>query len=918
MDLRQAGVSGCVTVSFVVDTLGRADRSTLKLIAYSDRGFVESVWDALPKMQFIPAEVDGTRGRRFPGAANDRRAGFVQPQPLPPIMANLKLAFRTLLKTPFVTTVAVLSLALGIGANAAIFSLFNQMLLRPLPVPNSGSLVNLAAPGPNPGSQSCTGAGDCTEVWSYPMFRDLEKAQTVFTGIAAHRTFGANLAFRNQTLDAQGMFVSGSYFPVLQIRPAAGRLFSPTDDQTIGAHQVAVLGYSYWENKLGKDPSVVGQSIIVNGQPMTIVGVTPAGFEGTTLGTRPDIYVPITMRTALSPGFTKNNYDRRTSYWIYLFARLKPGITNEAAQRSINGIYKPIINDVETKLQEGLSPKNIERFRAKEVIVSNGARGQSSLHQRVQTPLFLLIGITGIVLVIACANIANLLLARAANRSMEMAVRLSLGASRGQLLGQLLTESVLLAALGGIVSLLVAQWTLGGLASLLPADATSTLRFAVDPTVVAFAAGLSVLTGLLFGMYPALHSTRPDLVTTLRSNSGKHSSTRAATRFRSSLVMVQIALSMALLICAGLFVRSLMNVSRVNLGLRTENVVTFSLSPERNGYTRERSRQFFLRAEESLAAVPGVTGVTSALVGILQGNSWGNDVEVEGWKSGPDVDSNSRMNQIGAGYFKTLGVPLVSGREFTAQDRLGAPMVAIVNEAFARKYKLGRDAVGKRMDLSGSKDLRMEIVGLAKDAKYSDVKDEVPPVYFTPWAQDSTTATLDFYVRTAGDPSTLVRSIPQIIAKLDPQLPVQDLKTLPQQVRENVYLDRMISTLSAAFAALATLLAAVGLYGVLAYTVAQRTREIGVRMALGADSTRVRTMVLRQVLRMTIVGGAVGIVGALALEKTARSLLFGLDGHDPLVVIGAAVVLAIVALAAGYVPARRASKIHPMQALRYE
>ncbi|HUQ80398.1 MAG TPA: ABC transporter permease [Gemmatimonadaceae bacterium] len=833
-------------------------------------------------------------------------------------MANLKLALRTLFKTPFVTAVAVLSLGLGIGANAAIFSLFNQMLLRPLPVPGSGSLVNLAAPGPNPGSQSCSQAGDCTEVWSYPMFRDLEKSQAVFTGIAAHRTFGANLAFRNQTLDAQGMFVSGSYFPVLQIQPAVGRLFSPTDDQTIGAHPVAVLGYNYWENKLAKDRSVVGQSIIVNGQPMTIVGITPPGFEGTTLGTRPDIYVPITMRTALSPTFGPKNYERRTSYWIYLFARLKPGVTKDAAQRSINGVYKPIINDVEAKLQEGISAKNLERFRAKEVVVSDGARGQSTLHRRVQTPLLLLIGITAIVLIIACANIANLLLARAANRSMEMAVRLSLGAGRTQLLTQLLTESVVLAALGGIVSLLVAQWTLGGLASLLPADATATLEFAVDPTVVGFAALLSVITGLIFGMYPALHSTRPDLVTTLRANSGKHSGTRAATRFRSSLVTVQIALSMALLICAGLFVRSLMNVSRVNLGMSVDNVVTFSLSPERNGYSRERSQQFFLRAQEELGAVPGVTGVTSALVGILQGNSWGNDVEVEGWRSGPDIDSNSRMNEIGAGYFKSLGVPVLSGREFTAQDRVGAPKVAIVNEAFAKKFKLGRDAVGKRMDLSGSKNLELEIVGLVKDAKYNDVKDNVPPVYFTPWTQDSTTATLDFYVRTAGDPGTLLRTIPQIISKLDPQLPVQDLKTLPQQVRENIYLDRMISTLSAAFAALATLLAAVGLYGVLAYTVAQRTREIGVRMALGADSTRVRTMVLRQVARMTIVGGAVGIVGALALEKTARSLLFGLEGHDPLVVVGAALVLTAVALTAGYLPARRASKIHPMQALRYE
>jgi len=831
-------------------------------------------------------------------------------------MANLKVALRTLFKTPFVTAVAVLSLALGIGANAAIFSLFNQMLLRPLPVPEPHRLVNLAGSFPNPGSQSCSMAGNCDVVFSYPMFRDLEKAQTVFTGIAAHRGFGANLSFRKQTLNARAIFVSGSYFPVLELKPALGRLFGSSDDLGVGASPLAVLAYSYWETRLASDATVIGQPIVINGQPFTIIGVAPKGFEGTTLGERPSVYVPISMRGALEPGF--NGFDRRTWYWVYLFARLKPGVPMAQAKRGIDAIYRPIINDVEAKQQQGLSDKTMERFRAKVVGVSDGARGQSSLHEQVRTPLYLLIGITGIVLIIACANIANLLLARAANRAMEMAVRLSLGASRGQLLTQLLTESCVLAVLGGIVSLLVARWTLAGLGAMLPPDSLGGVKFVVDPTVVAFAAGLSILTGVLFGLFPALHATRADLVTTLRSNSGKHSSTRGAVQFRSSLVTAQIALSMALLIGAGLFVRSLLNVSRVNLGLSIENVVTFSVSPERNGYTREQSRQFFQRAEESLGAIPGVTGVTETMVGLLAGNSWGNDVEVDGWKSGPDIDSNSRFNEVGAGYFKTLGVPVLSGREFTPSDRLGSPKVAIVNEAFAKKFKLGRDAVGKHLAESGAKINDIEIVGLVKDAKYNNVKDEIPPVYFRPWAQDSTTGFLNFYVRTAMEPRQIMRTIPAVIAQLDPNLPVEDLKTLPRQVQENVYLDRVISTLSASFAALATLLAAIGLYGVLAYTVAQRTREIGVRMALGADAGRVRTMVLRQVGRMTLIGGLVGIVGALALEKTARSLLYGLEGHDPLVVTASAVVLALVALGAGYLPARRASKIHPMQALRYE
>jgi predicted permease len=830
-------------------------------------------------------------------------------------MPNFKLALRTLFKTPFVTAVAVLSLALGIGANAAIFSLFNQMLLRPLPVPDPGRLVNLAGSFPNPGSQSCGLAGDCDVVFSYPMFRDLEKAQTVFTGIAGHRQFGANLAFRRQTLDAEGAYVSGLYFPVLELKPALGRLISPADDQAIGGGPVAVLSYAFWQTKLASDPSVIGQPITINGKPFTIVGIAPEGFYGTTLGAQPKVFVPISMRGALEQ-FT--GFDRRQSYWIYAFARLKPGVTMEQAKRGLNAIYKPIINDVEAPLQKGMSDKTLEKFRAKVVGLSDGSRGQSSLHRRVKTPLLLLIGITAIVLVIACANIANLLLARAATRSMEMAVRLSLGASRRQLLTQLLAESCVLAILGGVVSLLVARWTLAGLAALLPNNALGAVRFAVDPTVVAFAAALSVVTGLLFGLYPALQSTRPDLVTTLRANSGKHSGTRAATQFRSTLVTVQIALSMALLIGAGLFVRSLINVSRVDLGLDVDNVVTFSISPERNGYTREQSRQFFERAEQALAAVPGVKNVTESLVGLLAGNSWGNDVEVDGWKSGPDIDSNSRFNEVGAGYFASLGVPVLSGREFTMSDRLGTPKVAIVNEAFAKKFKLGRDAVGKHMALSGAKINDIEIVGLVKDAKYNEVKDAIPPVYFRPWAQDSTIGSLNFYVRTAMDSRQIMRTIPAVMARLDPNLPIEDIKMMTQQVRDRVYLDRMISTLSAAFAALATLLAAVGLYGVLAYTVAQRTREIGVRMALGADAVRVRTMVLRQVGRMTLVGGVLGIVGALALEKTARSLLYGLEGHDPLVVAGSAVVLSLVALGAGYLPARRASKIHPMQALRYE
>ena len=835
-------------------------------------------------------------------------------------MANLRLAFRTLKKTPFVTAVAVLSLALGIGANAAIFSLFDQMLLRALPVQEPDRLVNLVAPGPKPGSQSCNQAGDCEQVFSYAMFRDLEEQATDgFTGIAAHVSFGANLAHTNQTVNGQGMLVSGSYFPVLGMQPALGRLFGPADDETIGVHSVVVLSYRYWENRLGADREVLGGTLVINGHSMTIVGVTARGFEGTTLGTMPDVFVPLTMRAQMSSWW--NRFEDRRSYWAYLFARLKPDVSIEQAGSEINAIYRGIINEVEAPLQAGMSEQTMERFRAKEITLERGWRGQSSLHSEVNTPLTLLFVITGLVLLIACANIANLLLARGAGRAQEMAIRGALGGTRRQLLTQLLTESCLLAVIGGIASLFVARWTLGLIASMMPAESAQLIALELHPSVMLFAGVLSIGTGFLFGMYPAFHSTRPDLVTMLKDAAGQPSGARAAARFRTSLVTAQIALSMALLVSAGLFIKSLMNVSRIDLGLRPENIVTFAISPVLNGYEPEQSRALFARTEQELAALPGVTAVSAARVPLLVGNSWGTSVSVEGFEYAPDVDADSRFNQVGAGYFGTVGMTLLTGRDFTEADAAGAPKVAVVNEAFTRKFGLdSRDAVGKWMSRDGADktELDIQIVGVVQDAKYSEVKQEVPPLFFTPYRQDENVGAITFYARTSLEPSQVLRAIPELMRLLDPNLPVENLKTLAQQVKDNLVLDRLISMLSAAFAVLATLLAAVGLYGVLAYTVAQRTREIGLRMALGADGAKIRGMILKQVGMMSLIGGAIGIVAALGLGRAAQSLLFGLEGNDPLVIAIVTLLLGGVALGAGYIPALKASRVDPMRALRYE
>jgi predicted permease len=832
-------------------------------------------------------------------------------------MRHLRFAIRTLFRTPFVTAVAIISLALGIGANTAIFSLFNQLLLKPLPVHAPEQLVNLEAPGPKPGSQSCNQAGDCDHVFSYPMFRDLERLQTSFTGIAAHRLFGANLSYRGQTMSGEGLSVSGSYFQVLGLQPALGRLLGPADEPAIGEARVAVLSHAWWQSRFGMSPTVLNEPLVVNGQTLTIVGVAPAGFDGTTLGARPQVFVPITLQGLIQPGFDR--FENRRAYWVYLFARLKPGITLEQAAAAIDTPYRNLLQEVELPLQEGMSDATRERFRAKRIEVTPGARGQSNVSRETRGPMTLLLAVTALVLVIACANIANLLLARAAARASEIAVRLSIGASRWDLVRQLLGESLLLALLGGMAGLLVAFWTVDLIAAIMPDEAGELIAGSIDLQVLLFALALTVGTGLLFGLFPALHSTRPDLAPVLKGQSGQPSGTRSAARFRTTLATAQIALSMALLAAAGLFTKSLLNISRIDLGLKVENLVTFAISPQLNGYTPERSRVLFERLEDELAALPGVTAVTSSLVPSLGGSNWGTSVSVEGFPSGPDVDDNSRYNEVGPGYFRTMGIPLIAGREFTRADTLGAPKVVIVNEAFARKFNLGANPVGKRMGSNeGREQLDTEIVGFVRDAKYSDVKDEVPPLHFRPWGQNDGVGFLSFYVRTTLDEGQLLATLPKIVAGLDPDLPVEDVRTMTQQVRENVFLDRFLTMLSAAFAGLATLLAAIGLYGVLAYTVAQRTREIGLRMALGAAPGAVRSMVLRQVAVMTAIGAAIGLAGALWMGSVAGSLLYELEGRDPLVLAGSTLVLAVVALTAGLIPAHRASRIDPMRALRYE
>jgi predicted permease len=837
-------------------------------------------------------------------------------------MRNLRLAFRTLARTPFISLVAILSLALGIGANSAIFSLFDQILLRPLPVPAPHELVNLGAPGPKPGSTSCNQAGSCEEIFSYPMFRDLERVQASFAGFAAHRSFSGNIALDGQTTSEDGVMVSGSYFPTLGIQAAIGRLFTPDDDRAAGAHPLVVLSHAYWRLRFQEDPAVLGRTLNISGTAFTVIGVAPEGFTGTTLGSRPSVFVPLTMRLQIEPYLTEAGFENRRAYWLYVFARLRPGVAFEQARAALNGQYRAIIHDVEAPLQTGMSDQTLARFREKQVTFEPGARGQSSVHAEAKAPLIILFAVTGTVLLIACANIANLLLARGAGRAAEMAVRLSVGASRAQLVRQLLTESVLLAVLGALLGIVVAKGTLDFIASIVPPEAAALVAFRLDPRMLMFAAIASVVTGVLFGLFPALHSTNPELATTLKNQAGQPSGAKAAKRFRATLATVQIAMSMALLAPAGLFAMSLLNVSRLDLGIKTDHLVTFAIAPALNGYDTPRTRALFTTLEERLAALPGVDRAVFSMVPLLAGNNWNNGVAVEGFEAGPDTNTSSAFNSVGPGFFGTLGMPLRAGREFTAADGDGAPKVVAVNEAFTRKFNLGANAVGKRMKqlrrAEPDAPLDMEIVAVIQDAKYSDVKREVVAQFFTPYRQEADLGFGYFYLRTSLPPEQLLTAVPGVVKALDPNLPVEELKTMERQIQENVFMDRMISVLSTGFALLATLLAAIGLYGVLAYTVAQRTREFGLRMALGADGGRVRGLVLKQVAVMAAVGGLIGLAAAVAIGQAAESLLFEIKGYDPFVLAGSVAILTVVTLAAGYVPALRASRIDPMTALRYE
>jgi predicted permease len=828
--------------------------------------------------------------------------------------SDLRLAFRGLRRNPLFASVAILSLALGIGANTAIFTLIDQILLRKLPVKAPERLVMLYQEGPHSGSNMGS------RMHSYPMYQDFQQRAEPLAEVLCRRLVSASVSIDTQTERVQAEMVSGNYFSMLGVAPAIGRVFnSQEDDQVYQGHPVVVLGYDYWVSRFARDPGVLGKKILVNSSPMTIVGVSAAGFFGLDPAQSPQIRVPIQMKPAMVPDWGWVHMDDRRTRWVQVFARLKPGYTIESAQAPMQGLFSQIrAHEMTLPAASKWSPYLRERFMQGKLRLDNAAIGYSGLRNQFSTALVVLMCMVGLVLLIACANVANLLIARAFMRQREIAVRLSLGASRGRLIRQLLVESLVLSVGGGLAGLGLSFVLTRGLLSLIPQEGQALLIDASpDLRILAFTFALSGLTGIVFGLLPALRASRPDPWSTLKDTVGSIAGAGGSLFLRKGLVATQVGLSFLLLFGAGLFVRSLQNLKTTDTGVALDNLITFQLSPDLSGYDDARGTIFYQQVLERLRSAPGVKSAGLAVVPILAGDEWDSTMSVEGHRAADGEDMQAFMNSLAPGYFETMQIPVLEGRDFRQSDARENSTVAIVNRRFAEHFFKGKSAVGKRLGWGGGPDTKftIEIVGVVENALYEGPREGVRRQVFVPnWGKSGAA----IYVRTATASAAAYNVVRDVVRQLDASMPVYGMKTLESQLDETLLTDRLVALLSGGFGLLATILASVGLYGVMAFVVARRKKELGIRLALGAQPGYVIWMVMREVLVLLAIGLALGIPAAFALGRFVSTQLYGIEPYDPWIAGATVVLLAIVSGLAGLIPARRASRIDPILALRYE
>ena len=832
------------------------------------------------------------------------------------LLQDLRYGARVLIKNPGFTVVAVLTLALGLGANTAIFSLTDQILLRLLPVDKPEELVVLRSPGPKNGSVWADGDGSAS--FAYPFYKEMSDKDSVFTGLLARFAVPLSVAGQGQTERANGELVSGNYFEILGVRPAIGRVFTDDDNRVPGGHPLVVLSHGYWTRHFGADSGILNKTLIVNGISMTVVGVARAGFNGVQVGQTPDMFIPITMKAQMTPNWDGLNDHR--DYWLAIIGRLQPGLSREQAESAVAPVYSQVIEE-ELPLLGNLSADSKQRFRDKKLLLDSGSRGRPILQHDTKEPLLVLMGMVGLVLLIACANVANLLMARGAARQREIAIRMAVGAGRMRLVRQFLVESLTLSLIGGAAGLLVASWTINLLVGAIPDSIGAVgLSASLDFRLLVFTMTLSVVTGLLFGLLPAIKATRLNLEATLREQGSSVSGGLGQVRFRKGLVVSQVVLTTVLLVGAGLFARSLNNLKQLDLGLRPENLIAFSIAPELNGYSPQRTIALFDQLHQSVGTQPGVESVSESLMAAFTDSNSSSNITVDGYKAQDNEDTHVGQNYIGANYFSTMGVPLLQGREFGLSETADSPKVAIINEAMSRRYFEGREPVGSRFTFGAGDKVRpdIEIVGVVKDSKHATVRDKVGPFVYLPYSQLKTLGNITFYVKTKQDVGSIATGLRREVQRMDANLPVFDLKTLERQIDESLFADKFLTLLSMCFALLAALLASLGLYGVMAYTVTRRTREIGIRMALGATRGIVSWLILREVVVLALIGLVVGLPTAYGLGRLTESLLFGVKASDPVVFIGAGLLLTVATVLGGYLPARKAAVIDPLVALRCE